>query len=187
MNHKPRVEPESWNDNQDFGQNHFSGMTHGATLSDDRAYRYLLWRSWSGPALAINFIMLNPSTADEVTNDPTVIRCIQRAKTLGSGKLYVTNLFAGRATNPKDLFGMGDPVGPSNNEFLVATAAKADLVVAAWGNHGQKRDRASTVLKFLSEAGIKLHIINYEGRDIPAHPLYLPYSLKPRIWNHKPR
>ncbi len=37
----------------------------GANFSDDRVYRYRLWRQWERHAPVANFLMLNPSYADE--------------------------------------------------------------------------------------------------------------------------
>ena len=55
-----------------------------AVYSDCERYRYLLTRVW-GPGPKALFVMLNPSTATEVQNDPTVERCERRARALGYG------------------------------------------------------------------------------------------------------
>src|SRR4051812_1134607 len=96
----------------------------GAIFSDCGKYRYLLWRKWSdGPTL--NMLMLNPSKAGEIDNDPTVARQITRAQMLGMGGLIVTNIFAYVATDPKDMKAAVEPVGPENNMYLLANAKAA--------------------------------------------------------------
>src|SRR5581483_9586135 len=97
-------------------------------------YRYSLARFF-GDGGVVNFIMLNPSTADAETDDPTIRRCLGFAKAWGYGTLVVTNLFAYRATDPAELAKAGDPVGPDNDTRLWSEAQLSDLVVCAWGNH----------------------------------------------------
>lgn len=99
----------------------------GAWFSDDLQYRFLLWRRWNPDALTTswcNFIMLNPSTADELTNDPTVERCQKRAMQWGYGGLYVTNLFGLRATDPKELTQRAEPIGRPDNDTMILETAK---------------------------------------------------------------
>ena len=85
----------------------------GAEFSKDRKYRYRLWREWNKTKPAVLFVMLNPSTADELVLDSTVSRCLSFAKEWGYGRLEVANLFALRATDPKELNKVEDPVGGS--------------------------------------------------------------------------
>ena len=72
-----------------------------AVYSDCEKYRYSLTRIWDGEAKKLHFVMLNPSTATEIQNDPTVERCERRARTLNFGAFRVTNIFAWRDTDPK--------------------------------------------------------------------------------------
>lgn len=83
----------------------------GAAFSPCRRYRYRLWRTWGDAAPAV-FVMLNPSTADEIENDPTVERCERRARAMGFGGLRVANIFSLRSTDPTALYTSDDPVGP---------------------------------------------------------------------------
>jgi len=46
----------------------------GATFSARRHWRYLLWRRWDAEKPAANFLMLNPSIADELQLDPSCSR-----------------------------------------------------------------------------------------------------------------
>ena len=66
-------------------------------------YRYALTRVWDPLGPRLSFVMLNPSTATEVQNDPTVERCERRARALGFGGFRVTNIFAWRDTDPRKM------------------------------------------------------------------------------------
>lgn len=152
-----------------------------ADFSRDRTYRYSLTRQW-GDGRTVNFVMLNPSTADEYANDPTVERCQRRAVEWGFDGLIVTNLFAMRATDPRTLWVVDDPVGPRNDEALIASALDAKLIICAWGNHGSRAGRSRFVAVMLRNLGKPLHILRLARSGEPWHPLYLPYSVKPREW-----
>lgn len=154
-------------------------MTRNAEFSDDRVYRYLLRREWgAGPML--NVIGLNPSTADETVDDPTIRRCIRFARDWGYGGLWMTNLFAYRATDPavmKSVMAQGiDPIGTRNNEFLYATARAAGKVLAAWGNHGAYHQRGVTVVNLLD---VDIDCLGETHTGQPKHPLYLPANSLP--------
>lgn len=152
-----------------------------AVYSDCEQYRYLLTRLWSeGPRVL--FVMLNPSTATEVQNDPTVERCERRARALGYGGFRVTNIFAYRATDPKVMRAASDPVGPGNDRAIADSAVWADRVVCAWGNHGLFLDRGATVLDLLRQTGKPLLHLGLTGSDQPRHPLYVGYDRQPEPW-----
>jgi hypothetical protein len=158
------------------------GLTpSGATFSRCRRWRYLLWRKWSDGPVA-NFLMLNPSTADELKLDPSCTRARLYAERWGFGALIVTNLFGWRATDPDDMKAARDPIGFRNNEAILEAARSAALVVCAWGNHGAHMDRSAAVLSRLRKAKLELHALRLNGNGEPAHPLYLPASLKPRFF-----
>jgi hypothetical protein len=123
--------------------------------------------------------MLNPSTADELTLDPTVTRCRNFSRTWGFPAFEVVNLFAWRATAPADLFRAADPVGPANDHAILDAANRAGVIVLAWGNHGLKRGRAMEVLSLLAKRGRALHCLRVTSEGQPAHPLYLPRTLAP--------
>lgn len=144
-------------------------------------YRYVLARRWEGsPHKVVNFIMLNPSKADSMIDDPTIRRCIGFAKSWGCGGLVVTNLFAFRATDPKRLRSAGDPVGSTNDDFILSRARYADLVVCAWGTHGTLFDRDKVVLSMLRAACVSPLLIGKPTKGgHPPHPLYLPGSAAP--------
>ena len=153
----------------------------GARFSNCRRWRYLLWRKWGDGPVA-NFLMLNPSTADEVKLDPSCTRARVYAEQWGFGALIVTNLFGWRATDPGDMKAARDPVGRGNDAAIVQAARHSRLVVCAWGNHGLHLDRSPRVARMLRDARVKLHVLKLNGSGEPAHPLYLPGSLRPARW-----
>lgn len=154
----------------------------GAAFSSCRRWRYLLWRRWDGAKPAANFLMLNPSTADETRLDPTCARARDYAERWGYGALIVTNVFAWRATDPDKMKAVADPVGQGNDRAIARAAREAGIVVCAWGNHGRHMDRAQRVLKVLRKAGVATYALRVNGSGEPAHPLYLPGALAPRLW-----
>ena len=156
----------------------------GANFSGCRRWPYLLWRRWADGAAA-NFLMLNPSTADEVKLDPSCTRARVYAERWGFGALIVTNLFGWRATLPDDMKAARDPVGRGNDAAILAAARAAGIVVCAWGNHGAHLARSSRVVGLLRNAGVGLHMLRMNGCGEPAHPLYLPGALRARPWLFK--
>lgn len=152
-------------------------------FSPCRAYRYTLWREWAHEELfrgprSISFVMfvgLNPSTADETNDDPTIRRCIDFARRWGFGALCMMNLFAYRATQPQDMKAQPDPVGPKNDFWLKEAALGADLIIAAWGKHGAHRGRANAVLDMLPG----VHCLRQNKDGSPEHPLYIPGETEP--------
>ena len=154
----------------------------GAKFSACRRWRTLLWRRWDEARPVANFLMLNPSTADEAVLDPTCTRAHDYARRWGYGTLLVTNVFAWRATDPGEMRAAADPVGAGNDAAILGAAGRAQLVVCAWGNHGTHLDRAARVTRLLRQAGMTLHVLRLNAGGEPAHPLYLPGRLRPRRW-----
>jgi hypothetical protein len=152
----------------------------GAIFSDCERYRYKLWRTWDDFP-KVNFLMLNPSTADELVNDPTIERCERRAKTMGFGGLIVTNLFAFRATRPEDMKAMQQAaIGDDNDINIHAAAIESQMVVCAWGKDGGYLGRAAYVIESLKEQyAAKLHSLKVNDDGSPQHPLYVAYSCRP--------
>lgn len=149
---------------------------HGAVLSDDRIYRYALWRTWDASKPTIMFIGLNPSTADETTDDPTVRKCIRFAKAWGYGRLIMANLFALRATDSVQMLRAPEPIGDQNDAWINRMADRADFVVAAWGNDGQHKGRSFEVRSQLTD----LHCLKVNATGEPSHPLYLKAEIEPQ-------
>jgi hypothetical protein len=150
-----------------------------AIISKCGTYRYLLQRFWDAHLESLNFVMLNPSTADASLDDPTIRRCLGFARTLGFGSLEVTNLFGLRSTDPKALRGHADPIGPENDEQIVSSATVCQLTICAWGAHGSYLNRANRVLDLLRKAGIAPHVLAVTKDGQPKHPLYLKADLQP--------
>lgn len=158
-------------------------------FSPDRVYRYQLWREWQLPkglpyggpdhiplhsaSEFVMFIGLNPSTADEMQDDPTVRRCVGFSKRWGYGALCMTNLFAFRATNPKDMMAAKNPVGPFNDNHLDSIALEASVIVCAWGRGGEHQNRESTVVSALWNRRRKIKAFGFNKDGSPKHPLYL--------------
>jgi hypothetical protein len=152
----------------------------GARFACRRRYRYTLWRVWEPARGCCNFLMLNPSTADETTNDPTIARCQRRAERWNYGGLVVTNLFALCTSDPSDLRRAVDPIGPENDAAIAAAARAARQVICAWGNHGMYLERAGAVRRLLDWIGVVPFCIGVTRARQPAHPLYLAYDRGPR-------
>jgi hypothetical protein len=149
-----------------------------AVLSPCRAYRYDLWRRWSEDAPYCMFVGLNPSTADETQDDPTIRRCVGYAKRWNYGGLCMVNLFAFRATQPRDMMAAQDPIGPDNDRTLKTLSQGAGMIIAAWGKDGSYMGRDKQVMALLPH----LYCLKQNKDGSPAHPLYLrgdatPYPL----------
>ena len=151
------------------------------TFSPCRRYRYDLWRQWTD-LLAENqdgyvaFIGLNPSTADESRDDPTVRRCLGFTKAWGYRRMCMLNLFAFRATDPAVMKAEPDPAGPENVAMLVRRASEASLVIAAWGCHGAWLGQDQKIIELLP----MLCCLKRTKHGHPQHPLYLPRGLQPQ-------
>lgn len=157
-----------------------------AIYSDCLAYRYSLTRVWNPKGRKVNFVMLNPSTATEVQNDPTVERCEQRARALGFGAFCVTNIFAWRDTDPKKMRAAINPLGCDNDAAIRDACTWADQVIAAWGTHGAHLERGAKVAKLLALVNAPIYHLGLTKAGHPKHPLYLSYTTQPQLWEIKP-
>jgi hypothetical protein len=153
-----------------------------AVYSDCEAYRYALTRTWDTAGDKVLFVMLNPSTATEVQNDPTVERCERRARALGFGAFRVCNIFAYRATDPKDMRAQSDPVGPENDTAILEGSEWADAIVCAWGTHGEHLARGPAVEALLRAQPKPLSHLGLSKAGHPKHPLYIGYRVQPVVW-----
>ena len=154
-----------------------------AVYSPCERYRYTLTRDWSGAGGRVLFVMLNPSTATEVQNDPTVERCERRARALGHGAFRVCNIFAFRATDPRVMRAVSDPTGPDNDAAIAQSAQWADRIVCAWGSHGAHLGRGPQVEALLRASGTPLFHLGLTLGGHPRHPLYVGYAQAPRPWD----
>jgi hypothetical protein len=155
-----------------------------AVFSACGTWRYLLRRELEAGEGVVNFVMLNPSTADAVRDDPTIRRCIGFARRWGCRELLVTNLFALRTPDPRALRRADDPVGPENDRYLRDAAGRvadtAGLLVAAWGTHGALDGRDVAVLALLREVmgrapagAARMAHLGLTAGGLPRHPLFV--------------
>lgn len=147
-----------------------------ATLSECGTYRYDLTRSW-GDGPWVTFVMLNPSTADAETDDPTIRRCMGFARSWGYDGIHVVNLFGFRAADPKALRAAADPLGPENNHYVKAAIERSDLVVVGWGawygTHAIDLPARINLSWFTERAGVPLRCLGKTKAGAPRHPLYV--------------
>jgi hypothetical protein len=163
-------------------QRRFDGKAEsgGADFSNCLYYRYRLWRRWSlqkGPVIL--WLMLNPSTADEKYNDPTIRRCVNYSKQWGFIGMDICNLFAWRATYPYDLYTAADPVGPYNDSILKQQIRCAYQIMVAWGIHGSYRRRDESIIDLLGDLQKPAYCLGITKSGAPKHPLRLKKSLLP--------
>jgi len=147
-----------------------------AVFSECGRYRYVLTRTWSDlPDVARTLVVvgLNPSTATELVDDPTLRRCQHFARREGFVRLYMLNLFAFRATDPRELKRC-EPharVGADNDEVLRGFLNSGSKVVAAWGDAKWPfvLHRAGTVVRMAD----RFWCLGRTKGGAPRHPLYV--------------
>lgn len=152
-------------------------MIKRAKLSQDRAYRYALWRTWNETLPYALFLGLNPSNADEIEDDPTIRRCISFARDWGFGGLCMANLFAYRTQKPQIMMSVDFPVGDDNDAWLIELSKGAGIIICAWGNDGAHQKRDKKVLELLSD--YPLNSLGITKYGYPRHPLYVKGDTKP--------
>lgn len=154
-------------------------MIKGADFDATHKYRHLLTREWDCDKPKAAFIMLNPSTANDHDDDPTIRRCIRFAQEWGYGGLLVVNLFALVSSDPKKLLTEPDAVGGSENDFAIIKAVNnSDIVVCAWGSFKEAQKRAKEVLQLL-RMGCCVYCLGQNKDGSPKHPLYIKADTKP--------
>lgn len=166
-------------------------LSRGATFSADRRYRYHLWRQWADNPQRVCFVGLNPSTADESEDDPTIRKCIGFAMRWSYGAIDMVNLFAWRSTDPRGLLEADYPVGPANDREIEAVCARASLVVVCWGT-GSPGKLAKLVVRRAAQvvagplAGAVIKCLGRCADGSPRHPSRLPYATKLEGWCETP-
>lgn len=161
-----------------------------AVLSPNGVYRYRLDRVVGTGRATMAVIMVNPSTADHESDDPTIRRLVGFAERMRFGRLVVGNLFAFRATDVGRLRDADDPVGPENDRHLEAILNYASVAVAGWG----RRDKLPVPLRqrwiAIADMALRLRVpIQCWGTaddGHPRHPLFVPYDEPLRAWE-RPR
>jgi hypothetical protein len=169
----------------------------GASISECGQYRYLLWRAWAEGPRAV-WIMLNPSTADGAEDDQTIRKCVAFAKRWGLAGIEVVNLFAYRATDPKELKpaamagvpgGYGITGGFWNDQCIINSCLDHDMVICGWGNNGSLFGRSEKLLSLLGHTrrvGAPMgrpRALKVTKLNQPSHPLYLSLDLVPFEWD----
>lgn len=160
-----------------------SPVRKGAFVSECEQYRYWLTREWNEGGNLLAFVMLNPSTADAELDDPTIRRCVGFAKREGRNGIVVVNLYAGRATQPDDLFKMKDPEGPNNlNQWMSWLRHERTKVVCAWGADTRAHSQARKFRRFAAEHNLHLWHLGLTKDGSPRHPLYLRNDAPLMCW-----
>lgn len=161
----------------------FNTEVREAVYSSCEAYRFCLDILWSRAGSLMTWIMLNPSTATELKNDPTIERCCRRAKVMGYSGVRILNLFAYRATDPSDMKTQEEPIGEHNDIFIREALAGlagnnvGDLnVYCGWGAHGSHLDRSEDVLAMIKSSGCVPMALRMTSNGQPFHPLYVSYD-----------
>lgn len=150
-------------------------MKKEAIISKCKKYRHWLTRSWDDKKELAAFIMLNPSTADDKIDDPTIKRCIDFAISWGFGGFVVVNLFDYRATDPKDLKKAEAPCSELANHFVKQAIEQCSLIVPAWGNHGDYLGRSTEIKSLIESYGFPEYFqcLGFNKTGEPKHPLYI--------------
>jgi hypothetical protein len=154
----------------------FDDASRGAVLSPCGSYRYRLWRVWDPRSPRALFVMLNPSTADALADDPTIRRCTGFARAWGMGGIDVVNLYAWRSTDPEALRTLELAwriVGPERDAHITAALAHAGVVVLAWGAHPLAAAEAPGVVARIVDAGLAPQCLGVTATGHPRHPLYV--------------
>lgn len=149
-------------------------------------YRYLLGRRWNRGLRyrRILWVMLNPSTADALQDDPTLRRCVGFSKRWSFDSLEIVNLFAFQSPKPTALRRAEDPIGTDNDCAIMEAAERASLIMVAWGNSIPREypDRAFGVLTMLRASGRTIRALGKTNAGHPLHPLYIPANRPPVLW-----
>lgn len=169
-----------------------SRITRSAEISECGCYRWWLRRSWTlrndlfehvqGKGVCC-FVMLNPSVADGLQDDPTIRRCINFAFGWGFDVLSVRNLFPWRATDPRELFKAETVTGGARGDSELLAACTADMLVVAWGaNVPFDRDKRALAIFQDHFPAVPLYCLGTTKHGHPRHPLYVRADTEPRIY-----
>lgn len=151
------------------------GIEGTAVLSPDKVYRYRLTRRWAPGGTTVLWIMLNPSVADATTDDATIKKCVGFSRKFEANAIIVVNLFAFRATDPKELLYADDPVGPGNLTVIEEETQKANVAVAAWGSLSNKMWLRAQPALMVVKATSRLKCLGRTKGGAPRHPSRLAY------------
>lgn len=159
-------------------------LEDSAIFSPCRKWRYTLHRYW-GDGPCVVFLMFNPSTADESTNDATIRRCIGFAKRWEYGRLIILNLFSIRSTDPRGVIKDEDPIGPDNDHWILESLRDAEELILAWGCNQHMSSptlkiRPKTVIDNIKSTypSMPLKCLGTRKDGSPRHPLMLSYEVE---------
>ncbi|KKN41349.1 hypothetical protein LCGC14_0724310 [marine sediment metagenome] len=159
-------------------------IERSAKFSECGIYRYTLERVWDPSKPRLLWVLLNPSTADAIQDDPTNRKGIKFSKLWGYGSCVFVNLFAFRSPHPKIMKACPGPFGPDNDRHLLEQAELADTIMIAWGNDGVHRGQDQKVLKLLGYPGpVLLMCLGRNQNGTPKHPLYLKDDTRPQVFD----
>lgn len=155
-----------------------TGLQRDARISDCGRYRWTLTRLWGPRVPGVVWIMLNPSTADGLMDDPTIRRCMKFTQRFGYDGLVVVNLLPRRTPNPDDLveYVSEDEAARDENATWVRRACHQSAIkIAAWGSlRGIVGETANEVGRIISEEWeYELHCLGTTKDGSPRHPLYV--------------
>lgn len=150
-------------------------------------HRFLLERAWGAEdAPYVLFCMLNPSTANAETDDPTIRKCMKYLRDWGFTRLRVVNLWNYVTPDPKVLrtWAVDEQVRLKNLHYddhslgiIDGESRYAEYTVCGWGTWGGWfPERAAQVHAVLSRP----HALHVTKDGHPGHPLYLPGDVKPK-------
>jgi len=158
------------------------GPATSALFDPTMRYRYYLRRTWQAGRSHVLFVMLNPSVADRYFDDATIRKCMAFARRWNYGGIEVVNLFALRATDPRELRRAEDPVGPDNDrQILIAVRKSSGPIIFAWGANGNFKARDQAVLHLLRSYS-EAQCLGFTKSHQPKHPLYLPLSTSAELF-----
>jgi hypothetical protein len=158
------------------------GSVAGCVLSSCEQYRYALWRIWETAKPLWMMALLNPSTATEEADDPTITRCSIRAQRNGAGGLVVVNAGAIRETDAEKACRAEDPVGPFNYDWIAALIPSCRLHIAGWGPKASRFSGDENLRRLFREAGVPLYALQLNQDGSPRHPLYVSYDAQPFVF-----
>lgn len=147
-------------------------MQRGAIFDSTGTYRYSLWREWDSHTAKVGFVMLNPSQADAIVDDPTIRRCMGFAQSWQYGGMEVVNLFAYRTAHPRQLHQVSNPIGADNDTYLGSLPQRVDTIILAWGNWGRWQNRDRVVIELFTKQ-TSLACLGLTKANQPKHPLYI--------------
>jgi hypothetical protein len=147
---------------------------NGAVFSTERHYRYALWRVWNADNGIVMFIGLNPSTANERDNDPTIRRVMSFAYDWGFGGVVMANIYGWITPYPLELQACEYPIG-ENDQWVEALAKHCQKIVFAWGKFKQAAKWSQVLIEMFPDA----YALKINNDGTPRHPLYVPGKIIP--------